>query len=132
VKVMRELRISHLKSLGARTASLDETSCTQSASVCSKLWVHPDAVSVSSCCDSLPSRVLRYSIIQLSVQIRQRHIMFIVAVHLRASGPVLVDADGVIVLVIWVKSSYLAPNRNLDSGLVWICCLWRLTLIVSP
>jgi hypothetical protein len=132
VKVMGKLRISHLESLGARTASLDETSCAQSASVCSKLWVHPDAMSVSSCCDSLPSRVLRYSIIQLSVQIRQRHIMFVVAIHLGAGGSILVDTDGVSVLVIWVKSSHLAPNRNLDSGLVWICCLWRLTLIVSP
>jgi len=88
-------------------------------------------MSISSCCDSLPSRVLRYSIIQLSVQIRQRHIWPVVTIHLGASG-VLVDADGVIVLVIWIKSSHLAPNRNLNPCVMRIRCLWRLSLIVRP
>ena len=69
MKVMRELGVSQLQGLGARTTSLGQTSCAQSASMCSKLRIHSDAMSISSCCDSLPSRILRYSIIQLRVQI---------------------------------------------------------------
>ena len=129
VKVMGVLCISDLKSLGARTTSLDYTSCSQSASVYSELRIHSDTMSISGGCDSLPSRVQRYSIIQLSVQISQWHIMFVVT-YLGAA--ILLDADGVIVLVIWVESSNLTPDRNLDSGLMRIRCLWCFSLLVSP
>jgi hypothetical protein len=130
VKVMGVLCISHLKSLGSRTNSLDNTSCSQSASVYCELRIHSDTMSISGGCDSLPSRILGCSIIQLSVQICQRHVMFVVT-YLRA-GSILLDADGVILLVIWVESSNLTPDRNLDSGLMRIRCLWCLSLLVSP
>ena len=87
-------------------------------------------MSISSCCDSLPSGALRYSIIQLSVQIGQWHIMFVVT-YLGA-GAILLDADGLIVLMVWVESSDLTPDGNLDSGLMWVRCLWRLSLVVCP
>ena len=85
---------------------------------------------ISSGCDSLSSGVLRYSIIQLSVQIGQWHILFVVT-YLRA-GAILLDADGLIVLVVWIESSDLSPDGNLDSGLMRVRCLWRLPLVVSP
>ena len=132
MKVMGELCISHLKSLGARTTSLNKTSRSQSVSIWSKLRSHSDAMSVSSGCHSLPSGVLGYSIIQLSVQIGQRHVLSVVTGQLGASGPVLMDADGVSVLLVWIKSSHLASNRNLNSSLMWIRCLWRLSLNASP
>ena len=87
-------------------------------------------MSISSGCDSLPSGILSYSIIQLSVQICQWPIVFFVT-YLRA-GAILLDADGLIMLVVWVESSDLSPDRNFDSGLMWIRCLWRLSLVVSP
>ena len=87
-------------------------------------------MSISSGCDSLPSGALRYSIIQLSVQIGQWHIMFVVT-YLGA-GAILLDADGLIVLMVWVESSDLTPDGDLDSGLMWVRCLWRLSLVVSP
>ena len=128
MKVMGVLCISDLKSLGSRTSSLDNTSCSQSASVYCELRIHSDTMSISGGSHSLPSRVLGYSIIQLSVQIGEWHIMFVVTY---LGAPILLDADGVIVLVIWVESSNLSPDRNLDSGLMWIRCLWSLALLVS-
>mgnify|MGYP006082658425 CR=1 FL=1 len=124
------LLASHRKCLGARTSSLDKTSSTQSASVHSKLWVHSDAVCVPGCCHSLSSRVLRYSIIQLGVQVGEWHVLLVVTYQ--GSGSILLDADGMIVLMSWVESSDLAPDWNLDSGVMRVGRLWRLSLVVSP
>lgn len=130
MKMVGVLLASHRKSLGARTSSLHQASSSQSASVHSELWVHSDAVCVSGGGHSLPARVLRYSVIQLGVQVGQWHVVLVVT-HLGA-GAILLDADGLIVLVGWVESSDLAPDWNLDSGVMRVRRLWRLSLVVSP